>query len=500
MQRVFIEQFGTHVNFPDEFSRDEIADAIKTNVIPELTRRDEERRKAEAQRRKDETGLLEAFGTGLSRGIDQTQALLGDALPAIAADLVGADDYRDRQLQEYQESMARIERESPSAVPTFRDIDDVGDAGLYAAETIGQFIPSILTSIAGGGIGGFVGKKAAEKFATKMVSDAAKKAAATKGRNIGFVAGTFAGSGSQTIPEAYTSIAEATGEPNAAAGLIVGGINASLDSILPLGIAKGLSSKARQEVSTSIMARMLGSGTKNAAIEGATEAAQEANQLLAADIINENPDFFRGENVDRILEAGIRGGIGGKAIGLVSGVPGPDGRPKVDQELVDAAEGFVEGRPELLAAPAEPAPEAPTPLLGAPRREATVTRPGVEPPPANETADQRAQRINREAVISVQQQAIEAGEDPLVALARAESSGELKRFIDSEIAGQTREETIVGPSAAEQTRSPVSDLTGKQVLEFVDNNRGMDEQLDIIRDSGIPEAINSPVFASASGR
>ena len=324
-----------------------------------------------------------------------------------------------------------------------------------------------------------------------MVSDAAKKAAATKGRNIGFVAGTFAGSGSQTIPEAYTSIAEATGEPNAAAGLIVGGINASLDSILPLGIAKGLSAKARQEVSTSIMARMLGSGTKNAAIEGATEAAQEANQLLAADIINENPDFFRGENVDRILEAGIRGGIGGKAIGLVSGIPGPDGRPKVDQELVDAAEGFVEGRPEL-AAPAEPAFEAPLPSLAHHAAKLLSHAPVWNLPQQMETADQRAQRINREAVISVQQQAIEAGEDPLVALARAESSGELKRFIDDEIAGQTREETVVGPSAAEQTRSPISDLTGKQVLEFVDNNRGMDEQLDIIRDSGIPEANQLP--------
>ena len=122
---------------------------------------------------------------------------------------------------------------------------------------------------------------------------------------------------------------------------------------------------------------MMGSGVKSAGLEGATEALQETTQILAADVINKNPDFLRGENIDRILEAGIRGGIGGKAIGLVSGVPGPDGRPKVDQELVDAAEGFVEGRPELLAAPAEPAPEAPTPLLGAPRGEATVTRPGL---------------------------------------------------------------------------------------------------------------------------
>ena len=361
MQRVFIEQFGTHVNFPDEFSRDEIADAIKTNVIPELTRRDEERRKAEAERRKDETGLLEAFGTGLSRGIGQTSALLGDALPAIAADLVGADEYRDRQLQEYQESMERIERESPSAVPTFRDIDDAGDAGLYAAETVGQFIPSIATSLLGGGIGGFIGKKTAERFAKKMVGDAAKKAV-EKGTQRGLIAGTFAGSGSQTIPEAYTSISEATGEPQAAAGLIIGGINAALDSVLPSVIGnKILSPKQRGDLSTALFARMMGSGVKSAGIEGATEALQETTQILAADVINKNPDFLRGENIDRILEAGIRGGIGGKAIGLVSGIPGPSTTPQVDQELTEAAAGFVEGRPELLAAPVEPAPEAPTP-------------------------------------------------------------------------------------------------------------------------------------------
>ena len=43
-----------------------------------------------------------------------------------------------------------------------------------------------------------------------------------------------------------------------------------------------------------------------------------------------------------------------------------------------------------------------------------------------------------------------------------------------------RVKKLESPSAAEQTRSPVSDLTGKQVLEFAEQNRGMDEQLDII--------------------
>ena len=58
---------------------------------------------------KEDPGILDAFGRGLSRGIDQTSALVGDALPAIVADSLGYDDYRDEQLKEYTESMERME-------------------------------------------------------------------------------------------------------------------------------------------------------------------------------------------------------------------------------------------------------------------------------------------------------------------------------------------------------------------------------------------------------
>ena len=87
MQNITLERFGTTIQFPDSYTDDQINDAIINKVIPQLEQEEEERRRAEAERRKDETGLLEAFGTGLSRGIGQTSALLGDALPAIAADL-----------------------------------------------------------------------------------------------------------------------------------------------------------------------------------------------------------------------------------------------------------------------------------------------------------------------------------------------------------------------------------------------------------------------------
>ena len=52
-------------------------------------------------KQEEDPGILDAFGRGLSRGIDQTSALVGDALPAIVADSLGYDDYRDEQLKEY---------------------------------------------------------------------------------------------------------------------------------------------------------------------------------------------------------------------------------------------------------------------------------------------------------------------------------------------------------------------------------------------------------------
>ena len=281
----------------------------------------------------EEAGIVSGFRRGLDRGIRQTGALLGDALPAIAADLVGADEYRDRQLAEYEETMEAINREAPSFVPTYKDIEDLGDASVYAAETIGQFVPSILTSIAGGGIGGFVGRKAAERFAKKLVGDAAKRAA-KKGTKIGFVSGAFAGSGSQTIPEVYTSVFEETGEKNAALALIMGSVNASLDAILPVALVGRLTKKARDEVARGVVKRLFIAGGKGAVTEGLTEGIQESNNILAAKIVDENIDFFSGDNVDRIMEAGIRGAIGGKAIGLVGGFKGES--PKQAQKRLES--------------------------------------------------------------------------------------------------------------------------------------------------------------------
>ena len=163
------------------------------------------KRSQEAREETDKLGFFGSLGRGFSRGVTQTGGLITDALPAIAADIVGADEYRDQQMQEYNERMKEMDIERPSVVPTYQDIEGIGSGFKYAAETVGQFIPSLVTSIGGGGLGGFIGQTAAKQAAKKMAADAAKdfaKKAVARGQ----IGGAFAGSGVQTIPEAYASL------------------------------------------------------------------------------------------------------------------------------------------------------------------------------------------------------------------------------------------------------------------------------------------------------
>ena len=71
--QIYLEEFGRTVGFPDDLSEAEIQRAIETEVIPQLRLEQEEEREAEIQRKRDEVGIMGAFGRGLSRGLTQTR-------------------------------------------------------------------------------------------------------------------------------------------------------------------------------------------------------------------------------------------------------------------------------------------------------------------------------------------------------------------------------------------------------------------------------------------
>ena len=193
----------------------------------------------------------------IKRGFAQTGMLLGDILPAMAGRLVGADEYAERQFREAAETEQKIQQLYPAAVPSYKDIKDVGSALTYVTESIGELVPSILPSLFTGGLAGVVGrgaviaaKEAAEAAARKEIAEKGVQALTQKEvmdqiRKAGVDAasrtamkyqavGAIGGSSLQNIPEVYKNIKDETEQESLGASLLFGGFNSLLDAALPL--------------------------------------------------------------------------------------------------------------------------------------------------------------------------------------------------------------------------------------------------------------------------
>lgn len=296
------------------------------------------------------------FIPSVKRGFYETSSLLGDVLPAMVARGLGYDEYANRQWQEAAETKKKVEQEFPSEVPSYTDIKDAGTAYKYVVESIGENLASIIPTILTGGVAGLLAtgaKKAAITAASKVAAEDIAKAAAVgplqaatiaqiekkaleagvkQAQRIGLkadVAGALTGSALQNIPEVYQNIKETTGKEDIGAALIFGGINAGLDAILPVQLMQ--KARAAGIPTTELGAawyKRLGKGLATGfAGEGATEFAQEASSAAAEKFVDNNQEFFSKQNLERFINAGLKGGIGGGAITGTTNVvfgKGPD--------------------------------------------------------------------------------------------------------------------------------------------------------------------------------
>ena len=477
------EQYPMYDNKPDEvlieayrskYHPDKTVAQLETSYAQKMEQEEADRR----QKIKDETGFLGSVGRGLYRGTKQSYSLIADLLPALAGDIVGAEEFRDRNIKEYLEREETLNKEAPSIVPTYKDIDGFGDAALYAGESLGQLAPSIVTSLLGGGVGGFIGKEVAKKKAVDLAQDMAEEQAkkfitkqTRKGQLQGIVGGSFIGSGVQTVPEAYGSLLEVTDDPNAAVALGVGIFNASLDSILPAGIASKLSKEGRDEVARGLFARFMIEGGKGAVVEGLTEGTQEANQVIVAELYKDPSvrEFFSDENLERIFDAGLRGAIGGKVFsGTTAAITGEspasrEAREKTErdqqlgQDITTVRTDIEQGGRELVEQS----------MAGQPDPRTLLPAPAIDP--QLDAVTQQIANIRADNTLTDEQKAEQL--KPLIdrrdAAMNRESQGEPRRKIYDTGAGQVS-------------------LTDGEVISWANQNRGLDPLLgDIVDNSGI---------------
>ena len=302
--------------------------------------------------------LMGATKAALSRSAQNVGIGLTDDLPALIGAGFGFDDYARKQLEEGQKARERLNVLNPREVESYKDVDSFGKGATYVAETIGEFIPSIGLTTTGVGAAAFGARTVAGRAAKKKLTAEAKKLSAGRKKRLDktqagkaeaelnaaveaakkqaidktIVPAAFLGSFAQVAPEIFSSVYQETGELAPAVALMTGSVGAALDSILPTALVRQFRANPalkneviknvalRKNVPPSVLATIGKSTVKGGAVEGSTEGAQQALGVLANRIVEENWSSLSSPEFEEILEATIRGAVGGKAFGAIGGV------------------------------------------------------------------------------------------------------------------------------------------------------------------------------------
>jgi len=347
---------------------------------------------------KGESGFIPS----VKRGFGQLGILAGDVVPAMAAQAVGpifsknSEAYSEAQMKEAAKSSEELARKYPAEIASYKDIKGVGDALTYAKEAVGEAVPTMIPSLFTGGAATIAGRgaiaaasKAAEKAVLARAAEGvvgeelkqlATKAGVEAARKVALkyeVGGALTGSAAQNIPDVYQNIYEKTGKQDLSAAFVAGSFNAALDAITPINLLRKakLSGIPSEELGAAWAKRMGKGAVQGFATEGGTEALQEASSIAAENFVAQNSDFFTKENFERLIEAGLKGGLGGAGITAATNVAFGKGPEKVEPEAIKTSGLGDTEVPEDVDG--GPLPLPPPPSAGG----RSVEGFGVEPPP-----------------------------------------------------------------------------------------------------------------------
>jgi len=326
-----------------------------------------------AQKEEEKDEDLLQFGEGLSAGWDTTIGTLAGVrslFNTLTGDEAEAIEYMGYARDRFQQAA-----ESGGTVTQLDDIEGVGDVVRWASYSAGTILPSIATSIAGGGVVG----AAAQALAKRRIKDEVRKEVidsfegkvkeSVKNRRIrevldartqtarrgGQIGGAMAASTAQNTGATFVDIYEETGIEAPDVALAAGVVSGALDSLVPLAVLKRVMpgstfAKFKDELADKVVQnggvtrRILQEAVKNGSGEGLTEAAQELIQATAVGMMRNDPQGGFAEYFDELMnptteDLGSRlmnaaavgflgGGVTGGASGFFKGEPTKTEDPK----------------------------------------------------------------------------------------------------------------------------------------------------------------------------
>lgn len=292
------------------------------------------------------------FGQGVVRGLGEMGNTLNTALPALGEGLVNDADKalggegnvldNTAMLKKFNENEQRIENLHPSKYKGISDIKSLSDLPGATAAFLGEQIPSLGLGIATGGVGEITAANAAVgKLADSAIQDSIIKLASDGGEGItkeaaddfikksatmGALAGTGAGFASTEIPDTYAQLAN-SGQDKPVTAIAVGALKSAI-GIMPEfqivknvfgpagedSVAKGLLSKVGIDAPTKLD-KAVTDFAKIGGIAGGTGVINQGIDILTQQFLNGQPGLTDPQSIHAMIDAGVKGAIGGGVIG-----------------------------------------------------------------------------------------------------------------------------------------------------------------------------------------
>ena len=269
----------------------------------------------------------EEFVSGVKRGTKTTAALITEGVPALTQGLLnkGAEAFGynapfdvQENLEAYNDKVDNANQQNPTRFNSFRDVHSVGDGIGYIAGAVGEQVPQLIGGMGAGGAGAFAmkaGVKSLAKRAGKELTEQQVNSALAKG----FIGGAAATSASQNVPESYFSLLE-KGIDDPFAAVLAGGLKTGLDVIPQTRVfEKILGPYAGDAIGDSLIKKIGKEAVTQGALESGTEMAQTGIDIIADQLVNVNAgDMFSPENVDMIIDSGLKAAFGGGIMGAAA--------------------------------------------------------------------------------------------------------------------------------------------------------------------------------------
>ena len=136
-----------NVNAPEGTPQEDIVRYVQKQLGYEPTPVAEPEEEDVFAKYKPQRGAFGAFGSGVSRGFTRLGSTFGDVLPALGASALGFDDYAKRQMEEAAATEEQLRRTNRAQFESLSDVKGPGDWLPFVAETIGEQVPNLLTSL-----------------------------------------------------------------------------------------------------------------------------------------------------------------------------------------------------------------------------------------------------------------------------------------------------------------------------------------------------------------